>query len=410
MLAITANQVIRLSRRQGSVPLLTGTFRFHDGPGPHALLSGSDGGIRVLDPAGGLQLGPRPVTYRHVAWSRDGQRMVATTEQGALLSWDLGQLGAQRITLDVLAPLALSASAFWYLDEGVYRFELANQTSRRVAEFLRFGTSLTPDERWLVGAEPEGYRMFDLVRRVDRPVLGVFALAGDGVVVIGSDGVARGYDAAHPDGDALGLLIPDPAFAIASTSWVVAIDERGTMVRLDRATRARTRAQLRAVPELALLDDRGDAWLVIGGALWRWDGRGAPVEVPTARPVRALANAGGVLAHCGSGLFRVDVTPPRTISMAVERFTVTPDFVAVESAQRAVEIIDLATGLSFPLPHHGRAKIAMLAHGRMLYLDDAPAATLWRFDLPTDEHGLRRWLDTVTNARPVAGSDMLVWP
>ena len=74
---------------------------------------------------------------------------------------------------------------------------------------------------------------------------------------------------------------------------------------------------------------------------------------------------------------------------------------------RRLSIIDLATGVSFEIPTRAE-RIA--SYGDMLATAYADELEIWKFEIPHDAAALQAWLDSITNASSLPGSDAYTWP
>ena len=48
--------------------------------------------------------------------------------------------------------------------------------------------------------------------------------------------------------------------------------------------------------------------------------------------------------------------------------------------------------------------------GNRIALSTFKDVSIWTIDVPTDPRELQRWLQTITNAQTVPGSDAYTWP
>ena len=77
------------------------------------------------------------------------------------------------------------------------------------------------------------------------------------------------------------------------------------------------------------------------------------------------------------------------------------------SVQGTPSIVDLETGLAFSIPTRAE-RIASL--GDVLVDGYSERIEVWRFSLPTAPAELQAWLETVTNAVSIPGSEAYTWP
>ena len=84
--------------------------------------------------------------------------------------------------------------------------------------------------------------------------------------------------------------------------------------------------------------------------------------------------------------------------------------VACVSATNTVTLLDLATGLDAPLQARAVTGEIVAHDSSLAYPTGTTHVSVLTIPVPRDPAALRAWLTGVTNAKPVAGSDVVAWP
>ena len=184
----------------------------------------------------------------------------------------------------------------------------------------------------------------------------------------------------------------------------VRFDDHVERIELDTDTL--TRSDLATVGLGA--QDNGRAWLETQTGEYTWDPGALPVkfDVPN-KPTMTVIQNNSVVFYTPDSVTLVSDNKATTVAHPSKVFAWSgSQSFATLSSQGVPSIIDLATGVSFEIPTRAE-RIA--SFGDTLAAAYADELEIWKFDIPRDA-ALQTWLDTVTNAISVPGSDAYTWP
>ena len=392
----------------------------------HGLLISRDTGEIIIDDAQGwFELGAQPLRYRRMIETLDARFVVAATTTGELLAWDLPTFRPKLIEIDHGETMfGIDRHSLWtYLFAGgVYRYDRATGAKEMIFDTLATGATMGDDWVMVYSRINEKTLIYDVVGgRTQELEAGAIALVvGVNLVVVDPTGGVFRVDGAGVR-TKIGAFPAAPTLAAASLSSQAARLSDGRLCRrFDRSGEV-TCTKLAREPREIEITATGVVFALIGDELWRWDGTGAPAQVPTSQPISTFQWSGDELvATASTELLVLTTGQPRSVTISpMEIVTAgTSKRLIGRTPQGSIAPIDLETGMSFELV------LGNVLHDSFSVSDGTTVATatggtsasgrtsvlLWELPVPTDRAGLQRWLADVTNAKALPGRDVVAWP
>ena len=394
-------------------------------PTPNGLVQlAEDGSLRVYDGSGWLRLQRKATGLRHADVSPDGRIVVATTSDGETLTWDLRAIYPMRATIPAgWTFLALSPTALWMWSrsDGIGRLDLA--TGKLEIALALQGSSYgiaAPDDRWVAAGTRDGHIVIvdnTTGKRLDGADVALAIGDATGLTMCRADGALLRWRPGGTSVTPVGSVGGNPEILTAAGGWIAA-DLDHHLVRVNATTGRQER--IAAPDDVAMLaiTPAGAMWALAGRSVWGWDvGAHALVKVPTAESIEQIAADEHGLVM---GTSRAITTLVGGVQRVTPIASATPIYVdqlraVVEDDRNELTVIDLATGLGFELPDR-EVRNAAIANGDRvaavtnILADDREVVSLWTIDLPRDPFALAAWLGTITNAQPIANSEVYTWP
>ncbi len=390
------------------------------------IIGAEDGSIIVRDETGWFEIGKRPLVYQSIDQTSDNRFVVAHASGGDLLVWDLDGPRGNTVLLEGSETVGqIGPTDLWTADTafGVLRHPLPRGEHEII---IPAGTPVARFEfdangHWVAMTDNGRTAVYDTKAKRTHVLEAWTNLAAQGssLTYAFSDGtVWRWSPAANTPAQLLGKLAAKPMFLAAAPRFVIVVVGDSDAVRLHVETGAMDRSSVRGEIVYAVTEIGGRAWLLADGVVWRWDlGAGAPVEVATEEPVRnMIALDDGVLLHGTKSLTLQKFDGRQQVSASAGGFRLmSDDLLLAQSPTMVVSVIDLVTAKSFDLPMRAMSAHSLVASGNRVGMTTGHSSakmrfTYWDLSVPREPAALQRWLATITNARPIPGSDAVAWP
>jgi hypothetical protein len=418
ILAMAANNTYITVSKEGLGRISQGEYELVDKsigscfPTPSgAIQITEEGSLRLFDARGRFLVGKRAAGLRRADVSIDSRFVVGLTETGNILAWDLQ--GRRPLALQVSASQNFARLSNQYLwlgksADGMSRLDLATgKLELLLPQVLTGDVYIDPKERWVAVTSLDQVVIYDLTthRRLVSTPYG-FNSYGDGLVLLQPDGSIETWNVgedhlrtrAHMRGKNPNAVAAGGKFAF------VRFDDHVERIELDTDTL--TRSDLATVGFGA--QDNGRAWLETQTGEYTWDPGALPVkfDIPNKASMTVIQN-NAVVFYTPDSVTLVSDNKMTTVAHPSKAFAWSgSQSFATLSSQGVPSIIDLATGVSFEIPTRAE-RIA--SYGDTLAAAYSDELEIWKFDIPRDA-ALQAWLDTITNAISVPGSDAYTWP
>ncbi len=393
-------------------------------PTPHGIVfDGPLLGIAGRDRQGAYSVGARPVSYSRLAETDDERFLVALSGNGELVIWDLSALRPRGAPIGAgVRLLGVTAHAIWSYETagGVTRHDRVTGKSTLVFDARLTSAFIDPTERWIVGESQVDAGGTVTAHDLSTGKTVVFAATAqlaideNGPILLREDGEAIRIE--HGElGARLGRLPLEPGSFGARGGWLIAA-YRDRLCRRSSPSSEVVCVPFAGRPDQIAIDERGVGWLLLGQAVWQWPVDRPPVEVKTPQVTRYIVRSGSTLFAVGaSSIVILDAAPhPLAVVPMTEVTGGSTERAFGRTAQNKVVAIDLVRGLTYEL--------LLLRAERMGFVGGADAVAFvagqggsdqvyfWPLTTPTEPVALRRWLQTVTNAKPMPDSDVVAWP
>jgi hypothetical protein len=355
-----------------------------------------------------------------------GDRLAAITQQGRLVVWDLAPLRPLTLPIDAMPDHVLVDDAVWWnAGDHIHRMAIATGAIASFEERrpICFGDAF--DILQPYPPRPE-YQLehLDLSSMKRTPLPGIItgvlcSRLGDRFI---TQSVERRritvFDTARPDREvAVFDLATPPERATIEGRWLVVVDDKHVLERIDVATGARTRVALDGNPDGILVDTAGRIAIARDDILRRWDG--GALSPPIAMPGTTTALQWNPAGIAGT-------TADRTVFVIDERDRVRtyfggPGFVPgiardapfatlPRASDGGADVIDLRTGARWQLP--GRVQFAALdARATRVAISRLPLGSgTIEIHPRLDDAATRAWLAGATNGKVDPGSTRVVFP
>jgi hypothetical protein len=389
-----------------------------------AMMLTDTGSIRIYEATGWTTIERHADELTHSDLSPDGTHVVATTQNGEILVWDLRAITPVRARIPSEWVLGkMTSKSLWVMSplEGVGRIDL--QTGALETVISQVGTlSLfaADDDRWAASYTPLGdLTLLDRVNERRFTLHGAEVVTSDsiGLVLAREDGTlwrwrpgTEHLESIESAGGSVDILAAQP-------NWVGALV--GTsLVRVDIATKRVDRIAAPPHVEMLMMRDDGGLYVLAAGAVYGWrPGSNELVRVPIAEQIRDIGSAGhALMLSTANSLIALDdgimhVTPIQSGNHGVY---VNGRHVVMRGDHGAVLVADLYSGLSFALPQAAAMDDVAAQGSRIAAVtwvsDHDKVISIWDLDIPEEPHALAAWLAGITNARAVGDSEIYAWP
>ena len=378
-----------------------------------AIHVGDSGDVTIVDDRGQFTLGRRDAGLRRADASLDGRFILGTTASGTAVVWDLRTLYPRRYPDPGKQFARISGHNLWLWSAGggLARIDLATGKEHTLPSVVSSGMfEVDPLDRWAMIPIVDRIGIYDLVHHLEQDIRAhAAALADDGIVLLRDDGSvwrwqpgAELREVAH--------VRADPTGTISAGRNVIAVVYADRVVRIDLVTHGQHTAPIAGVEDHGFAVE-GTLWMrTHEGVVWRWPSGGDPARLDLAQPPTKIALGGNdALFYTHEAITLQRGTTRRVVAIASTGFAWDGgSTVATINAEGVVRILDMDTGLGYPLPMTDGDRVAI--HDHYVAIGTQNEVQVWNVDIPKDPRALRAWLSTITNAKTIPGSEAYAWP
>jgi hypothetical protein len=350
---------------------------------------------------------------------RRNARYLALFTRGAVATWDLGDMLPDLVATDVHRT--------WLFDDRTAVVsDLVKYEWVDLVTGVRTPIKLPPGFVVWQTPDPETGRQLLLLERKDQPNLAVIAHPGRSEVTPVDVPALHRVDFAGLDlvaGTTTGELVvvgdrPPPRVVhrfdtavedvFADGTWIVGKAESGMLARFDRATGRLDTGRPPFDITYATLTLGGDVYLATGRDVVRWRGQGFARVATLPSAIRTIADIRGrdsVVATTVEGaVYAIDPDLPEAErvtrqffrSASLPQFVGANRYMAVDTIEGEVTVLDLATDTRWQLPqHHVLNSISLTGQTALLFSGGRVSAV--HVDVPDDPAKLHAWVVQATN-------------
>jgi hypothetical protein len=371
-----------------------------------------EGSLRVFDNRGRFLAGKRAAGLRRADVSSDSRFIVALTETGNILVWDLEGRRPLALQVNTAQNFARLSEHYLWLGhpvDGMARLDLATGKLEHLVDLMLTGdVFIDPKERWLAVTSADKVVIDDLTTHRQLVVTPFgFNSHGDGLVVLQNDGSIETWDVGDDHLKMRGHIRGKNPTAVAAGGKFAFVRFDDHVERIELDTDTLTRSDLATSGFGA--QNNGRVWLETQAGEYAWDPGSLPVkfDLPN-KPSSSVVENNSAVFYTPDSVTLVSHDKMTTVAHPSKVFSWSgSESFATLSSQGVPSITDLATGVTFEIPTRGE-RIAN--HGDILAVAYGGDVEIWKFDVPHDEVALQAWLATITNAISVPGSDAYTWP
>jgi len=385
----------------------------------------SDGGLRVHDEWGWTRIQRKSSGVRHADVSPDNRYLVATTDAGETLEWDLHAAAPVRIKIGpTWLPAGISDRAVWVESpaDGVARVDLRTGVSElAIARQATDYTLVDFDERWVAAGTFTASHLLYIAdrttgKRIAVPDIAIAVNDSVGVTTSQLDGTISRWRVGDDAPQRLASFNGNVEILTAARDQIAALagDE---LLRLDPATRRIERIPAPPGVDGMQITAGGQVWILARHVVWGWSvGAFALVRVPTADPIDEIFATNDQLVMTAAREITVIVDGVTTVTpmQAGVPMYIDERRAVVRSDRNELSMIDLHSGFSFTFSSPAVIENVCATHDRVAAVtrisEVGSTLTIWNVDVPDEPLALEAWLGTITNAQRIGNSEVYTWP
>ena len=379
--------------------------------------------IRIIDERGTFGLGRQAAAFRIADASADGRFVIALTDNGDAMIWDLEHLRPISFSLDGGDAFGSMTEHYLWLRsmvDGITRVDLA--TGRRESVIHQPSTNVTlfdRKERWVASFFGKTMYIHDFTTNRELAFPAVTATPdGVGITLERDDATVWRW---RPGNETLAQIakLDHVVNALdANGDYVIALLDETHVARLDIRTHVlETIASTTGFTRIGGTPS-GRAWLLEGGGTGiLWDVGETPIRIEMPEPLDDLTfnvETGSVVLYNHKAITVLGYQGRTITPIASSMYSwASTDSLAVLDPHRNIRILDLSSGSSFQLPSTFDDEDLVALDHRVATFGGVngwhQVGEVWNVDVPDDPVALQHWLTTVTNARGIPNTEAYAW-